>query len=520
MKFTKILILLSLCLLFVSPVLGQANVLNYGDNVVGSISADTPLAFYTFSGAAGDLVTIQVIGVTPGLDPAVSLNAPNQQQLASNDNDPASFGQTDAGISYNLPQNGVYTVLVSSVTGAPGDFLIRLSGRQPTGAPALSEAPTTTDIQPGGQAVFFTFEANPTAAQSLNISSTPADFAFRVVVYNPEGQIIARLTGTGQMGLTLPSGTGIYTVEVSATDPTSTGQISVNLGTPPAAPAGPAGPAATLDQADQPPAAPDQTGADVCTVSVPGSNAVNVRSGPGTEFNVVTQLLPGQNLVVAGTANNWYLVNLSGGGQGWVSRDVVAESGPCAAVPTVDAPQPVVPAQTEEAAPPPQQDAPPVMPTSTPIPAVPDQQQDQAPPLPDQQAPTATPVQEVQTAPEDARFNSPLNIALDSTASVTDYVSYPGGDREDRIRWDITGMNPNSVLPGGRAKLVLSVSCFGSGTENIEFFTGGQTYSCGQTIVDKEVTYDSRTGSVTITAVGGDSTYVQWVITGTATRLE
>lgn len=53
---------------------------------------------------------------------------------------------------------------------------------------------------------------------------------------------------------------------------------------------------------------------------------------------------------------------------------------------------------------------------------------------------------------------------------------------------------------------------------NIQFFTGGQTYSCGQTIVDREVTFDSRTGQVTITAVGGTGTYVQWVLTGTATR--
>lgn len=51
-------------------------------------------------------------------------------------------------------------------------------------------------------------------------------------------------------------------------------------------------------------------------------------------------------------------------------------------------------------------------------------------------------------------------------------------------------------------------------------FNRGQTFSCGQTIVDREVTADSRTGQVTITGVGGENTYVQWVLTGTATRLE
>jgi hypothetical protein len=81
-------------------------------------------------------------------------------------------------------------------------------------------------------------------------------------------------------------------------------------------------------------------------------------------------------------------------------------------------------------------------------------------------------------------------------------------------------MNPNPALSGGRARLIISASCFGTGTQNVQFETGGQTFSCGQTIVDREVTFDSRTGQVTISAVGGEGTYVQWVLTGTATRVD
>ncbi|HLV36580.1 MAG TPA: hypothetical protein VKY59_15760, partial [Spirillospora sp.] len=136
-----------------------------------------------------------------------------------------------------------------------------------------------------------------------------------------------------------------------------------------------------------------------------------------------------------------------------------------------------------------------------------------------QQQPTATYTPTPLIAPEDTRFNGPLVIPLDTTSSVTEFVSYPGGDREDRVLWDITGMNPNAALAGGRARLVISASCFGIGTEYIQFSVGGQTYSCGQTVVDREVTYDSRTGQVTITAIGGENTYVQWALTGTATRV-
>lgn len=131
--------------------------------------------------------------------------------------------------------------------------------------------------------------------------------------------------------------------------------------------------------------------------------------------------------------------------------------------------------------------------------------------------PTTPPA--AQVAPEDPRFNNPLDIPLDQTISVLDFVSYPDGDTEDRVRYSVTGMNSNPSLPGGRARLVVAVSCFGTGTAEVQLFTGGQTYSCGQTVVDREVTADSDTGSIAITAVGGSGTYVQWVLTGTATRL-
>lgn len=135
--------------------------------------------------------------------------------------------------------------------------------------------------------------------------------------------------------------------------------------------------------------------------------------------------------------------------------------------------------------------------------------------------PSYTPTTEPapQLAPEDARFNNPLAIPLDNTVSSLDFVSYPDGDTQDMVRYEVTGMNNNVALTGGRARLVISATCFGENTEEISFFTGGQTYACGQTLVDREVTADSDTGSITITAMGGSGTYVQWVLTGTATRV-
>jgi hypothetical protein len=121
-------------------------------------------------------------------------------------------------------------------------------------------------------------------------------------------------------------------------------------------------------------------------------------------------------------------------------------------------------------------------------------------------------------APPDAEFNSPLNVPLDGNASTTDFVSFPNGDTTDKVRYDVTGLNPNSSLSGGRADLTISASCFGTGTQFITFTTGGQTFNCGQTVVSRVVTADSRTGTITINATGGTNTYVQWVLSGSAPR--
>ncbi|GAB4422478.1 MAG: hypothetical protein Kow00106_19630 [Anaerolineae bacterium] len=311
-----------------------------------------------------------------------------------------------------------------------------------------------------------------------------------------------------------------------------------------------------------------ETTAGSCTVYFAG--AVNIRPGPGVEYNPpIGQALAGTMLPVTGHNGDysWYQV-LYNGQYGWVSMNIPATQaqGDCATLPVASYPPlagaatgtytytPVGPTPTytyTPGGPSPTYTITPFGPTATYTATVPGptatytatQPGPTATYTPTQPGPTATYTYTpsatytytytptytpsytpttpppVPIAPPDANFNSPLNIPLDNTASTLDFVSYPDGDRQDRVRWDITGMNPNPALSGGRARLTIAASCFGTGTQNIQFSVGGQTFGCGQTIVDREVTYDSRTGQVTITAVSGSGTYVQWVLTGTATRL-
>ncbi len=444
--------LFALLVVFTSVAYAQSgNLLTYGQAVTGSIGANNPLAFYTFNGTEGDLVTIRVISLSPDFDATITLNAPAQPQLAFNDNDPLGPNSRDARVDYRLTRSGIHTILVGSV--GVGDFVLLLDGRPAAQAEALVGGAITADLA-ASTSLLYSFSALPEQPAVLTISSETPDFAFVAVVRDSDGRIVAILNGsTGRAATFLvPPGEETYEVEISPASMVD-GTLTIEY-------AAQTGAAVTI-----PAPAPTQDGA------------------PQATLEATVEAIP----------------------------EVATEDA------TQDA-APVAPTLTPTLAP--DQEAPVATLTYTPtdVPFTPTYTPTD---VPTEVPPTATytPTDPPPTAPPDANFNNPLTIPLDGSASSSDYVSHPEGDTVDRVRWDITGMNPTTVLSGGRARLVITVSCFGSGTEHVQFFTGGQTYTCGQTIVDREVTNDSRTGQVTITAVGGDATYVQWTLTGSATRI-
>jgi hypothetical protein len=497
--------------------------ISYGGAVVSALSPEAPIAIFTFQGSQGDQVTLQAIGITPELDLSASIQS-GTAILATADGDPFTTGSTDARIDVLLPSTGVYLVLISSPTGQAGDFLLKLSGQALAEKTIITGIPADVSIVAGATS-YYSFTGSPDGTTVFNLTALSPDLQFLAVVRNDQGQIVG--TSSGASTIVSVTGQGSYEISLSGVTSAMAGVVHVSLGsntTPPIEQ--PQQPVATQDTTttDAPPPvvteevtgdtqANDPNGA--CVVSSDGF--VNIRSGPTTNDNIIAQMQPGQTYTVTGYYVDWYQVNVPETGTGWVFSGVVTTGGNCSAIPAVSPPTtnnpPPATAVPDNNNPPVEQATPTYTPSYTPTTAV---QQQQATPT---FTPSYTPTEPVvQLAPDDARFNNDLNIPLDGTVSVLDFVSYPDGDTEDRVRWDITGMNATSTSSGGQARLVISVSCFGQNTDQIEFFTGGQTYSCGQTIVDSDVTFNSKTGSVVITAIGGTGTYVQWVLTGTATR--
>ena len=77
--------------------------------------------------------------------------------------------------------------------------------------------------------------------------------------------------------------------------------------------------------------------------------AINVRSGPGTNYNIVGQLASGTTGLVIGRLpdNSWFQVNVNGM-LGWVSATVVIVGGNCSGVSVVVPPTVAPPAATED----------------------------------------------------------------------------------------------------------------------------------------------------------------------------
>jgi hypothetical protein len=111
-----------------------------------------------------------------------------------------------------------------------------------------------------------------------------------------------------------------------------------------------------------------------------------------------------------------------------------------------------------------------------------------------------------QTAPPDDAYFVDINIK-GGQATHSDAVSYPNGDTEDEVFWNISGFD--SVTQSGDLQII--ISCDGEGLSNVVFTMANATYSCGD-VVDRFVTDDSDSGLIRVTATGGSDIYVTYTI--------
>lgn len=185
----------------------------FGTPVLGVITSGQPFQTYTFTGQAGDVVSVAMNANSGSLDPQVLILDPNGNMVAFNDD--ASDGVTDSLVAnLSLVLNGQYTIVATrygqDIGGTEGGFQLTLSGAVTQGvAPDFPDLPngsvevslqwaTASDLQllvrdPQGNSIF---DDNPRVvatggqlAADGNVNCRASDGSPISYIYWPEGRL-------------------------------------------------------------------------------------------------------------------------------------------------------------------------------------------------------------------------------------------------------------------------------------------------------------------------------------------
>jgi len=184
-----------------------AALLDDGTAVNLTTAAAGQFAHFTFSALAGESVSVVLASLT--MIPSatgfsqVSIARPDGMQFMT-----MSCPVTGAGCVIglrNLPQNGLYTVTVQPVGMARMSFdAARVSAA--TGS-LSSNASLSLNLSPPGQAALlhFTTANQPVSLKLTGITTTPANTALSVQVYNSSGVLVTSGSSSSSLTLNLPN---------------------------------------------------------------------------------------------------------------------------------------------------------------------------------------------------------------------------------------------------------------------------------------------------------------------------
>ncbi|PJF45148.1 MAG: hypothetical protein CUN55_00435 [Phototrophicales bacterium] len=222
----------SLFLIGYKSVLAQSppTPITYGETLAGSIDAAGAEAVFLFDAASGDQITAIVSAADDTLDPVLDLTTFTRTLLATDDNSgPAGSAQ----ITYVIPADGTYNLVVRGAGGTTGTFTISLEAgiSQPTiEQPALDDSQTVntepTDSSPvgleprlqririgstvsgtlSGDASFNLYAFEGAADQEIAITPDPrTTFQPLLVLYDSSFTELARAQPSNALRISLPA---------------------------------------------------------------------------------------------------------------------------------------------------------------------------------------------------------------------------------------------------------------------------------------------------------------------------
>ncbi|MBK8138252.1 MAG: SH3 domain-containing protein [Chloroflexi bacterium] len=495
------------------PSSAQPLTLQFGVGAVGQIDAAVPLSLFVFSGLEGELVAVEIFGLTAGFTPTLTLLSPSQQPIGA----PTGSGGA-LSLAAVLPADGNYSLLVGSLNGQPGEFAIRLDGGVTGQAfPMLPDEQLRAEVVPNGVPQVLTFDASQTGfvlqlGDPFATGPTPDNLRFAAQVVASSGGLLAQFDGVYGALTLVPAGSGRVYVVISGASPEDGGGLDIVLRSPGTlSSTSSSTSSSTTSSSSDPVATPEVTGPVTTTSStgectlIAGPNGVNVRAGDSTNFAPITQIEPNGTRAVTGrNANNsWFTIDVNGA-VGWVAAQVVTLNGNCSNLQVLSAGSP--PPQPTSS----NQQGPTATSTAT---TSNNQQPTQENTQPGPTAtPSATPTATTAapTAPPDNTTHR-FDVNRNSGGTLNEVISYPDGDTTDRIE-----MIVDLGQVGGEAtrNVTLTLNCNGNGTQFVRFTLtspNAQRFGCGQSIT---VRYSApfSTGYYYVFMEDGGPAYVNYTL--------
>lgn len=472
-----ILIALVVAPLLAAPAVVQAQdtpqPIALGENKIGELTATAPRSAFSYNAIAGQPVLLEVLSLTDGLVPQFDITTSSGALVRAVGNPNLSNTVSDT-ITFDQAQ--AYIITVSSVNGTTGQFVLRLAPGAPPAPPAplAIDQPAEGTLAPAGAAA-FSFFADSAAELSLQITGPTSLPGVSAELKNDAGTVVglvsSQLTGGA---FSIPPGQGAYVLTLR-NDSGQGGPLNYRVLLTRQGSLGPA-PGATPTFVPTPTVSavplPVLPSTGPCVLATGSGVNVNVRRGPGTDYEAFTRIIPSNVYSVMGrnSDSSWYMID-HGDGQGWVAASVTRLGGDCTHLPIAITP---------------------------------------APPL------TLTPPATPPIAGDNEQPNVVMRYGVDLSAGFYGQISYPHGDRQDTIAYRMA--NVPSPVPGGanRPQFRYSIRCTGHGVEYAVIeFSDGSTRACPPDTANFSILVSDSTPRAdyfTIKLTGGDNAYVEWYV--------
>ncbi len=273
-------LLVLVILLTLTTSVNAQEVISLDEVKIGQLSGAAPVSF-SLMAPPGLSIHVEVIGATPGLAPQFSIYTASDALVQTVGN--PSLGLDVEG-TLTLPQPGVYRIDVSSVTGATGQFIIRVTlGTPPTPAIALAANVPVSGTVAANQHATYSVQASPQGVQTIEILTSGVS-GLSATLSDASGATVGMFGGSLVSGkFDIPAGQAAYQLDL-----TNDGSASPTVGyqlilvssatTPPIST-----PPAEVTPTPAPIVLPSLPSGGACVLATSTATLVNIRAGGSTE---------------------------------------------------------------------------------------------------------------------------------------------------------------------------------------------------------------------------------------------